>query len=435
MHKNIKTVAGCLTRVTCNISAPEGVDTTLRAYLVYEGESRPATMESADVIIFPAVPYGHYAYEIRCGGKPVAFGHLLVRASAFPHTDGVVDYALGADLSETEALSLSLSLTPGPRGPKGEDGDPAVFAALVSEHADDATAHVTPEERTAWNAAAAGGGGGVQPEQVASIVGSTFKLAVGSEVPKGSADSSSIALGGRAENRSLSIGCESRADVANDAIAIGYKAKGYGSNGVSIGAGSWCTGEMAIAIGHAADASQKDGVAIGTRAVVNKEGSIALGYGCNANGARSIAIGYDNAADGDFCFCVGTGAQVNMENSFAIGKCAVASNYNSGVLGEEATSYSDCALLLGAKHRTGDVAVTLELLANDLESVAAGSHEGGLKGDTVAFKGGALRFSLVDKLAGKRLCATVTMAQLFELLCKTAGGAQAEFGAGGYYSY
>lgn len=122
MHQNIKTVAGCLTRVTCNISAPEGVDTTLRAYLVYEGESRPATMESADVIIFPAVPYGHYAYEIRCGGKPVAFGHLLVRASAFPHTDGVVDYALGADLSETEALSLSLSLTPGPRGPKGEDG-------------------------------------------------------------------------------------------------------------------------------------------------------------------------------------------------------------------------------------------------------------------------------------------------------------------------
>ena len=122
-HKNIKTVAGCLSRVTCDITAPEGVDTTLTAFLVYEGESRPATLESADVIIFPAVPYGHYAYEIRCGGKPVAFGHLLARASAFPHTEGVVDYTLEADLSTTEAAQIELTLTPGPRGPQGEKGE------------------------------------------------------------------------------------------------------------------------------------------------------------------------------------------------------------------------------------------------------------------------------------------------------------------------
>ena len=121
-HYNIKTVAGCLSRVTCEISAPEGVDKTLTACLVYEGESRPATLESADVIIFPAVPYGHYAYEIRCGGKPVAFGHLLVRPSAFPHTDGVVDYRLEVDLSTAEAASVALTLTPGPRGPRGESG-------------------------------------------------------------------------------------------------------------------------------------------------------------------------------------------------------------------------------------------------------------------------------------------------------------------------
>ena len=121
-HKNLKTVAGCLTRVTCNITAPEGADTALSAYLVYEGESRPATMESAGVIIFPAVPYGHYAYEIRCGGKPVAFGHLLVRPSAFPHTDGVVDFELTADLTTTDAAMVELNLTPGPRGPQGEQG-------------------------------------------------------------------------------------------------------------------------------------------------------------------------------------------------------------------------------------------------------------------------------------------------------------------------
>lgn len=123
MHKNIKTVAGCLTRVTCDITAPEGTDTTLSAYLVYEGESRPATLESAGVIIFPAVPYGHYAYEIRCGGKPVAFGHLLVRPSAFPHTDGVVDYTLAADLTTTDAARVEINIAPGPRGPQGEKGE------------------------------------------------------------------------------------------------------------------------------------------------------------------------------------------------------------------------------------------------------------------------------------------------------------------------
>lgn len=132
MHKNIKTVAGCLSRITCDITAPENVDTTLTAFLVYEGESRPATLESADVIIFPAVPYGHYAYEIRCGGKPVAFGHLLVRPSAFPHTDGVVDYSLAVDLSTAEAAHVELTLTPGPRGPKGEPGASAYDIAALN---------------------------------------------------------------------------------------------------------------------------------------------------------------------------------------------------------------------------------------------------------------------------------------------------------------
>lgn len=135
MHKNIKTVAGCLTRVTCDITAPEGVDTTLTAFLVYEGESRPATLESADVIIFPAVPYGHYAYEIRCGGKPVAFGHLLVRPSAFPHTDGVVDYSLAVDLSTTDAAKIAITFNPGPKGESGhlQPVDPATPDNLTFE--------------------------------------------------------------------------------------------------------------------------------------------------------------------------------------------------------------------------------------------------------------------------------------------------------------
>ncbi len=160
-HKNIKTVAGCLTRVTCDITAPEGTDTTLSAYLVYEDESRPATLESAGVIIFPAVPYGHYAYEVRCGGKPVAFGHLLVRPSAFPHTDGVVDYTLAADLTTTDAALVEITIAPGPRGPqgeKGEQGEPLTYADLTEEQKEEligplgyAEVDVAPEGTTEDN--------------------------------------------------------------------------------------------------------------------------------------------------------------------------------------------------------------------------------------------------------------------------------------------
>lgn len=160
-HKNIKTVAGCLTRVTCDITALEGTDTTLSAYLVYEGESRPATLESAGVIIFPAVPYGHYAYEIRCGGKPVAFGHLLVRPSAFPHTDGIVDYTLAADLTTTDAARVEITIAPGPRGPQGEKGDkgePLTYADLTEEQKEEligplgyAEVDVAPEGTTEDN--------------------------------------------------------------------------------------------------------------------------------------------------------------------------------------------------------------------------------------------------------------------------------------------
>lgn len=300
---------------------------------------------------------------------------------------------------------------------------------------------ITENFRSAALALGSGGGDG-------GGGGSGDCLVVASnDFPKGTIErgAETLTLGGAVNGDcALAIGSYSEA-YGISSIAIGDCVYASDDYCLAIGTGS-CAGAnsalaihgtahapYSIAIGTAAETTGEEGVAIGKDAKVNKDGSIALGTACKANGFLSMAIGYGNTAAGDSCFCVGEGAQVNKENSFAIGKSAVASNYNCGVLGEEATSYSDCTLLLGAKHRAGNVAVTLELMANDLESVAAGSHEGGLKGDTVAFKGGALRFSLVDKLAGKRLCATVTMAQLFDLLCHIVGGTKLEFGTGGYY--
>ena len=248
-----------------------------------------------------------------------------------------------------------------------------------------------------------GDGGGVSEDAVASIVGSTFKLAVGSDVPKGSADAGSIALGGRAEKRSIAVWCNSIADISTDAIAIGYHAKAYGSNGVCIGAAAWSTGERSIAIGCDADAAWNDGVAIGPSAKVNKDGSIALGVGCNANGLLSIAIGYNNDAGGDYCTVIGAEAHANRNNS----------------------------LLLSTFDPYSDVAMTMELMADDLKSVPGGNGEVG--DPYLSFSGGKLRFALVDRLAGKMQAITIKAVDLWRML-HDAGGL-AEFLDEGYYGY
>ena len=116
MHKNIKTVAGCFTNVTCNVSASDGREVKLTAYIAIGQERRPVPKKAANILVFPAVEYGQHLYEIRADGKPFIFGFLIVRPSAFPVAEGTVDYTLNATLDSVDALHVDIELTPGPRG-------------------------------------------------------------------------------------------------------------------------------------------------------------------------------------------------------------------------------------------------------------------------------------------------------------------------------
>ena len=121
MHKNIETVAGCLTRLTCEVITADGATPPeLTAYVLIEQQSYPARQEPDGVLLFPAVDYGQHLYEVRADGKPVLFGHLLVRPSAFPQDSGVVDYALVIDASQVDGAKITLTLTPGPKGESGQ---------------------------------------------------------------------------------------------------------------------------------------------------------------------------------------------------------------------------------------------------------------------------------------------------------------------------
>lgn len=123
MHQNIKTVAGCTTRITCLVKTTDATPLPeVEAYVAIGPQRIAAQKEAGNVFIFPALEYGQHLYEIRAGGKPFIFGHLLVRPSAFPSAGGVIDYTLEANLSSIDAVVLNLTLAPGPRGPRGETG-------------------------------------------------------------------------------------------------------------------------------------------------------------------------------------------------------------------------------------------------------------------------------------------------------------------------
>lgn len=120
--RNLKTIAGCPTRVVVSITAPEGSDTSLTAYVNTAGNPIAAAVQDG-AVTFPPLVEGEHLYEIRCAGKPIAWGHLLARQTAYPlQPTDVVDWELAADLTATDAAQITLTLTPGPQGPQGEQG-------------------------------------------------------------------------------------------------------------------------------------------------------------------------------------------------------------------------------------------------------------------------------------------------------------------------
>ena len=125
--RNLKTIAGCATRILVSISAPEGTETELTGYVNSAGTPLAAAVQGTaeeGEVLFPPLAAGEHLYEIRLGGKPIAWGHLIARQSAYPPAAGdVVDWELAADLTVSEAAQISLELLPGARGLTGEQGE------------------------------------------------------------------------------------------------------------------------------------------------------------------------------------------------------------------------------------------------------------------------------------------------------------------------
>ena len=169
-------------RMEFRIVTETGTAPELRGALMVDGRAVRLVPSGAAALLVPVVPPGVYLMEVRCGGATVLYSELEVKPSPLPPGDeaGVVQWTVNADLTQPLAVvEVHLHEGPqgergaqgergeqGPQGEKGERGAPLTYADLTEEqkvelaksareaveaHEGDTTAHVTAEERAAWN--------------------------------------------------------------------------------------------------------------------------------------------------------------------------------------------------------------------------------------------------------------------------------------------
>lgn len=255
---NIKTVGGCVTRLTVNVTAPEGVTTALTGFVRVQGVPQPAQVIEPGVLLLPAAEPGEYLYEVRAGGRVAAFGHLLVRQSAYPATGDTIDAQIDADLTQSGGI-FAVTLTEGARGKEGKNA-----YELAKENGYEGT-------EAEWL-------GGVA--NIAAMENSATAAAAKAEAAATDAtDSAALAAGSKA---AAEVAATDAAAAANDAAA----ARGAAADSAAAAAAD--ATRAAAAQGAAAD-SAAAAATDATRA--------AAAQGAAADSAAAAATDADRAAD------------------------------------------------------------------------------------------------------------------------------------------
>ncbi|HAM9850815.1 YadA-like family protein [Escherichia coli] len=124
----------------------------------------------------------------------------------------------------------------------------------------------------------------------------------------------------------ITIGAESEA--AENATAVGTKAKAKGKNSLALGANSNSTGESSVALGYTAAATGANALALGQNAQASNTNTIALGQNSSASTANAIAIGTGSSAVGSNSLALGSSSSAGGNNSVAIGASSTADEDN-----------------------------------------------------------------------------------------------------------
>ena len=217
-------------------------------------------------------------------------------------------------------------------------------------------------------------------------------IAIGDKAKGWGSGGIAIGAGSDAPKLGTAVGYGAKASVAGWATAIGNEANASGRGSAAMGNGASSSGTDSVAIGHLANASKDSAVAVGERATASNASASAYGNQAVATGERSTALGMGAKATGGNTVAVGSSARANGHWSTAVGFIASASGGSAAAFGYNANAIGSNSLALGqGVNATGIYSTAIGYNANSDKSgsVAIGVNSKSSAEDAIALGGGA----------------------------------------------
>ncbi|EFI4200634.1 hypothetical protein GXU12_003485 [Escherichia coli] len=286
---------------------------------------------SSTAVGYHATADGRWSTAI--GAKTHSLGEASVALGISSTAEGQRSIAVGASATSTGEFSIAFgrlaksvgkfSIAQGDHAETGAD-DAIAFgreskALGIMSIALGATANASKEYAMALGASSAASAANAIAVGRNSAAAGVDSLAFGRQSAASAANA--IAMGAETE-------------AAENATAVGTKAKAKGKNSLALGANSNSTGEGSVALGYTAAATAANAIALGQNAQALTTNTIALGQNSNASTTNAIAIG--------------TGSNANGTNSLALGSSSSAGGNNSVAIGANSTAGEDNVVSVGS---------------------------------------------------------------------------------------
>lgn len=417
-----------MAKIICNITAPDGTDTSLRGAVTYidaAGETHRAEAQAeGSCLTFGTLPTGRWVYEIRCGGRTLLYGRMRVHPSPLEPVPGISAWQIDAAL-DAETWSIHLQEAPGPRGEKGEKGDKG-DPGPQGPPGDPGLAALdpVPAEGSA-NAVASGGvwGQSIHPSEGAdSLAGgdgahayAPFSFALGSGAVAGgnlSVSDNAAIPGDGSEEYSMAVGCSALAS-SRYACAVGARAQALGEAAAAFGNYSSAEGSYSCVLGYEAKTAGSSSIAIGCFATAKGYSNVVIGpqaYTVYSYDSEIVAVG--SGAHGESTDSSLGAHSATKGNACAFGYTAMA---RGGGLAAGYYAYAgDSSVAIGCQASTDANAIA----AGSGASAGYGSLAIGIRATSSALGGGALGFQALNADPGSFVisCAACESPQDLDLL-------------------
>ena len=213
-------------------------------------------------------------------------------------------------------------------------------------------------------------------------------IAIGDKAKGWGSGGIAIGAGSDAPKLGTAVGYGAKASVAGWATAIGNEANASGRGSAAMGNGASSSGTDSVAIGHLANASKDSAVAVGERATASNASASAYGNQAKATGEESVALGFGANASGSGSAALGDASKAHGTWSTALGWTALATGSSSVALGASADAVGSASLALGKDVNasgSSSTAIGDQASAKALNTVAIGSNSTSSAADAMSF--------------------------------------------------